>query len=99
MFQHSYACLPLPLAHFCASAPFALLQEKLYGCKVELADRDFVENHADVILQAAAQSDVAVLVVGDPFAYVCVSPSLCRFSLSESVFPALIQIFFFCCSA
>ena len=42
-------------------------QEKLYGKPVILADREMVEEKADEILSAARASDVAFLVVGDPF--------------------------------
>ncbi|EXC00971.1 putative diphthine synthase [Morus notabilis] len=41
--------------------------EKLYGRPVILADREMVEEKADEILSAARASDVAFLVVGDPF--------------------------------
>ncbi|CAB4296181.1 unnamed protein product [Prunus armeniaca] len=41
--------------------------ENLYGKPVTLADRETVEEKADQILSAAAASDVAFLVVGDPF--------------------------------
>ncbi|CAN6722356.1 unnamed protein product [Malus baccata var. baccata] len=41
--------------------------EKLYGKPVTLADRETVEERVDQILTAAAASDVAFLVVGDPF--------------------------------
>ncbi|VVA22440.1 PREDICTED: diphthine [Prunus dulcis] len=41
--------------------------ENLYGKPVTLADRETVEEKADQILIAAAASDVAFLVVGDPF--------------------------------
>ena len=41
--------------------------EQLYGRSVILADRDMVEQRSDEILQGADQTDVAVLVVGDPF--------------------------------
>lgn len=41
--------------------------EKLYGKPVILADREMVEEKADEILSAARASDVAFLVVGDPF--------------------------------
>ncbi|KAH0990580.1 hypothetical protein GBA52_002063 [Prunus armeniaca] len=44
--------------------------ENLYGKPVTLADRETVEEKADQILSAAAASDVAFLVVGDPFGYV-----------------------------
>jgi len=41
--------------------------EKFYGRDVILADRDLVEQGADEILLSAKDSDVAFLVVGDPF--------------------------------
>lgn len=41
--------------------------EKLYGKPVVLADRETVEEKADAILSEAQESDVAFLVVGDPF--------------------------------
>ncbi|KAF7141581.1 hypothetical protein RHSIM_Rhsim06G0022400 [Rhododendron simsii] len=41
--------------------------EKLYGKPVTLADRETVEEKADAILEEAQKSDVAFLVVGDPF--------------------------------
>jgi len=41
--------------------------EKFYGREVILADRDLVEQGADEILLSAKDSDVAFLVVGDPF--------------------------------
>jgi diphthine synthase len=44
-----------------------LLQEKLYGKKVIVADRDMVEAESDAILANADTEDVAFLVVGDPF--------------------------------
>lgn len=46
-----------------------LVQEKLYGKPVVLADRETVEEKADAILSEAQESDVAFLVVGDPFGY------------------------------
>lgn len=46
-----------------------LLQEKLYGKSIVLADRETVEEKADDILFEARSSDVAFLVVGDPFGY------------------------------
>jgi diphthine methyl ester synthase len=48
-----------------------LNQEKLYGKEIEVADREMVEERADVMLQEALESDVAFLVVGDPFGYGC----------------------------
>eukprot|EP01105_Mastigella_eilhardi_P028121 TRINITY_DN9052_c0_g1_i1.p2 TRINITY_DN9052_c0_g1~~TRINITY_DN9052_c0_g1_i1.p2 ORF type:complete len:275 (-),score=92.93 TRINITY_DN9052_c0_g1_i1:55-798(-) len=41
--------------------------EKLYGKKIELADRDLVESGAEQILADAKESNVAFLVAGDPF--------------------------------
>ncbi|KAF3446766.1 hypothetical protein FNV43_RR11946 [Rhamnella rubrinervis] len=41
--------------------------ETLYGKPVTLADREMVEEKADQILSEARESDVAFLVVGDPF--------------------------------
>ncbi|XP_036739729.1 diphthine methyl ester synthase isoform X2 [Manis pentadactyla] len=41
--------------------------EEFYGRKVILADREEVEQEADNILKDADNSDVAFLVVGDPF--------------------------------
>lgn len=45
------------------------MQEKLYGKSIVLADRETVEEKADDILFEARSSDVAFLVVGDPFGY------------------------------
>nr|CAD1840020.1 unnamed protein product [Ananas comosus var. bracteatus] len=41
--------------------------EELYGKEVTVADREMVEEKADEILSEARESDVAFLVVGDPF--------------------------------
>ncbi|KAJ8427077.1 hypothetical protein Cgig2_008946 [Carnegiea gigantea] len=41
--------------------------EKLYGKSVTVADREMVEEKADAMLSEAQNSDVAFLVVGDPF--------------------------------
>ncbi|URD91109.1 Tetrapyrrole (Corrin/Porphyrin) Methylases [Musa troglodytarum] len=41
--------------------------EKLYGRDIVVADREMVEERADGILSEAVDSDVAFLVVGDPF--------------------------------
>ncbi|CAO2839125.1 unnamed protein product [Amaranthus hypochondriacus] len=41
--------------------------EKLYGKSVIVADREMVEEKADSFLSQACHSDVAFLVVGDPF--------------------------------
>lgn len=42
-------------------------QEEFYGRPLILADRELVESGADEILKDAANVDVALLVVGDPF--------------------------------
>lgn len=39
----------------------------LHGKKVDQADREFVENNAHVIISEASCSNVALLVIGDPF--------------------------------
>jgi diphthine synthase len=41
--------------------------EKFYGRELIVADREFVEQQADEILENAKENDVAFLVVGDPF--------------------------------
>ncbi|XP_019155988.1 PREDICTED: probable diphthine methyl ester synthase [Ipomoea nil] len=41
--------------------------ENLYGKSITLADRETVEEKADAILLEAQSSDIAFLVVGDPF--------------------------------
>lgn len=45
------------------------LQEKVYGKPIIVADREMVEEKADDMLLDAQVSDVAFLVVGDPFGY------------------------------
>lgn len=45
------------------------LQEELYGRPITVADREMVEEKADLMLSEARTSDVAFLVVGDPFGY------------------------------
>lgn len=42
-------------------------QEEFYGRELIVADRDLVEQQADQILKDAQATDVAFLVVGDPF--------------------------------
>ncbi|KAF0309343.1 Diphthine methyl ester synthase [Amphibalanus amphitrite] len=42
--------------------------EELYGRPVTLADRETVEQGLDSVISAAGERDVALLVVGDPFA-------------------------------
>lgn len=44
-----------------------VVQEELYGKEIVVADREMVEERADQMLEAALDSDVAFLVVGDPF--------------------------------
>ncbi|XP_077188977.1 diphthine methyl ester synthase [Paroedura picta] len=41
--------------------------EEFYGKELILADREMVEQNADLVLKDAHQCDVAFLVVGDPF--------------------------------
>ena len=48
----------------------AFLKEEFYGRQVILADRNFVEEAADKILEDALDNDVAFLVVGDPLGLV-----------------------------
>ncbi|MFH1401038.1 MAG: diphthine synthase [Nanoarchaeota archaeon] len=48
------------------SVPISTL-EAFYQKKVIPADRFFVENHGDEIVEQARASDVAFLVIGDPF--------------------------------
>lgn len=43
------------------------MQEELYGKEIIVADREMVEERADRMLEEALDSDVAFLVVGDPF--------------------------------
>jgi diphthine methyl ester synthase len=43
------------------------VQEKLYGKEITVADREMVEERVDQVLSEAADTDVAFLVVGDPF--------------------------------
>lgn len=53
------------------------MQEKLYGKSITVADREMVEEKANDILSEAKSSDVAFLVVGDPFGYFTISQFLC----------------------
>jgi diphthine synthase len=51
--------------------PVDQVQEQLqefYGRSIQLADRDFVESHAEEIYQPALNKNVALLVIGDPVA-------------------------------
>jgi len=41
--------------------------EKFYGREIILADRELVEQGADMIMEGAKEMDIALLVVGDPF--------------------------------
>jgi diphthine synthase len=41
--------------------------EALYGRKVTVAERDFVESGIEPVLERAKISEIALLVVGDPF--------------------------------
>ena len=46
---------------------YIVLQERFYERNLTIADREFVEQGANEILQGADVADVAFLVVGDPF--------------------------------
>ncbi|KAG8436603.1 hypothetical protein GDO86_007638 [Hymenochirus boettgeri] len=60
--------------------------EEFYGRELILADRETVEQEADEILRDAAVSDVAFLVVGDPFGqYYTFSFQLYNFGETVSV--------------
>lgn len=56
-----------PRPRLLLSLPVFPVQEEYYGIPLILADRDLVEQGADEILKGAAETDVAFLVVGDPF--------------------------------
>lgn len=56
------------------------LQEKLYGKPLIVADREMVEEKIDGMLSEASESDVAFLVVGDPFGWVFHFPLLIIFT-------------------
>lgn len=62
-------CSRVYLEHYTSilGAPLERLEE-VYGCKITLADRDMVETQSDEMLAHADEEDVAILVVGDPFA-------------------------------
>jgi len=47
--------------------PLFEFQEKFYGRELQIADREMVEKENNIILEEAETSDVAFLVVGDPF--------------------------------
>lgn len=55
---------------------FYSAKEAYYERELILADRDLVETDSDAILQDAAEVDVSLLVVGDPFG--CASCSFQR---------------------
>lgn len=48
---------------------FMYTQEEFYGRPVIIADREMVESSSDAILASSSTTDVAFLVVGDPFGY------------------------------
>lgn len=52
--------------------------ESFYGKKVEIADRETVELGFDSIIKEAVNSDVAFLVIGDPFSATTHSTLLCK---------------------
>jgi hypothetical protein len=56
-----------PANHVPTRVLFYHAQSAYYGRKVELADRECVEQGADEFLELARTEDVALLVVGDPF--------------------------------
>ena len=64
-----YVCVKASPAvyHFDISISYSYLQEEFYGRKLILADREEVEQEADNIFKDADVTDVALLVVGDPF--------------------------------
>lgn len=64
------------------------MQSKVYGKKVELADRDLVESRADIILGAAQKGTASLLVVGDPYWYVA-SPSAVTYCAANLISPCL----------
>ena len=43
--------------------------EALYGCSIQPADRETIEQRLDSILECSLRGNVAILVVGDPFRY------------------------------
>lgn len=47
-----------------------MMQEAFYEKPITVADREFVEQEAEVMLDNAENEDVAFLVVGDPFGLV-----------------------------
>ena len=55
------------VSHFDVLISYLNFQEEFYGRKLILADREEVEQEADNIFKDADVSDVAFLVVGDPF--------------------------------
>ena len=59
----SLSCIPS--TH--ADIRWTRAQESFYGRPVEIADREMVEGEADSIYRGADESDVALLIVGDPF--------------------------------
>jgi hypothetical protein len=63
---------PLPHTKCCICCICPVIQEKLYGKSIIVADRDMVETESDAILANADKEDVAFLVVGDPFGCVAI---------------------------
>lgn len=53
---------------------FTYTQEEFYGRPVIIADREMVESSSDAILASASTTDIAFLVVGDPFGYFLLPP-------------------------
>ena len=54
-------------SHWRRRSPVCCVQEKLYGKEITVADREMVEERVNQVLLEAADTDVAFLVVGDPF--------------------------------
>lgn len=63
-FNSFSSCLWVSVPHMVSCV---CVQEEYYGMPLILADRDLVEQGADEILKDADVTDVAFLVVGDPF--------------------------------
>lgn len=66
-FKSVATCQLLAAVTFANSVGTVTPQEEYYGKELIVADRDLVEQEADEILKDADVTDVAFLVVGDPF--------------------------------
>lgn len=67
IFNSLATCLLLAVLTFGNNVGTIIPQEEYYGKELIVADRDLVEQEADEILKDADVTDVAFLVVGDPF--------------------------------